>query len=421
MSTDLAITAVTRTIRQILEDGIAKKWGADVLEGDLANDAVVSNLLPHRVRDVHAAKNVLNVFLYKTDMNAGWRNMPLPTAAKPGENVTPPLALNLEYLVVAYGEDDKEEPAHWFLGQAMLLLHDNAILPRAKFKDVLPKARVHQQIEQVTITPRPLSVEELSKLWAMFQTQFRICAAYLVTVLLIDSRAEPKAALPVLKRGPDDSGITAIAGALPVLDMAKAASGFAAAHLGEDVIVHGQRLDMFATVAVVRHQQIADVVELPVTNLDAGRVSIRLPEATGGSHVAAEWPAGLYSIALSGTLQNGVKWSTNSVSFALAPSIAVDPIDVTNPGGPFEVTIEATPQTRDEQQITVIYGSTQMAPKSVTQPGNDDDPTVIVFDAPPDLGIHRVRLRVDGVDSIPIVKTGDKLDFDPGQSVEVKP
>src|SRR5262245_11605325 len=124
MSTDLAITAVTRTIRQIVEDGIEKKWGNDVLEGDLNNDIVVTNLLPHKVRDLHAAKNVLNIFLYKTDLNAGWRNMPPPTA-KPGENATPPLALNLEYLVIAYGEDDKEEPAHWFLGQAMLLLHDS--------------------------------------------------------------------------------------------------------------------------------------------------------------------------------------------------------------------------------------------------------------------------------------------------------
>jgi hypothetical protein len=32
-----------------------------------------------------------------------------------------------------------------------------------------------------------------------------------------------------------------------------------------------------------------------------------------------------------------------------------------------------------------------------------------------------VRLRVDGVDSIPIVKVADKLEFDPDQSVEVQP
>ena len=50
----------------------------------------------------------------------------------------------------------------------------------------------------------------------MFQTQFRICASYLVTVLLIESQAESRNVLPVLKRGPDDSGVTALAGALPV-------------------------------------------------------------------------------------------------------------------------------------------------------------------------------------------------------------
>jgi len=402
MSTDLAITAVTRTLRQILDDELADTWGLGVPSPNLTKEFVVDHVPPHKVRDLHQSKNVLNIYLYRTDHNAAWRNTPAAPI---------PLALNLEYLITAYGEDDREDAAHFFLGQAMRLLHDMAVIPRSKFKDIIEVARVHQQIEQVTITPKPLSIEEISKLWSVFQSQFRVSAAYLVTVILIDSRAATRSALPVLKRGPDDSGVTAIAGALPVLDFAKPANGFNAARLGEDVVLNGERLDMFETVARVKHPSMTEPIELPVTSVDASHANITLP-------VDATLPAGLYSVALVGTLPNGVHWSTNSVSFALAPSITVSPTQQPS-GADFEVTIEATPQTGDDQQVTIIFGSSQIAPKTITQPGNDTDPTTITFDAPGAAGLSRVRLRVDGVDSIPIVTVNDKFEFDPNQSVEV--
>jgi Pvc16 N-terminal domain len=421
MSTDLAITAVTRTLRQILDDEVADKWGVGVLEGDLTKQFVVANLPPHKVRDLHPSQNVVNVFLYRTDLNAGWRNMTLPSQTKPGESGPPPLALNLEYLVTAYGEDDREDAAHFFLGQAMRVLHDRGVLPRAAFKTVLPAALVHLQIEQVTITPKPLSIEEMSKLWSIFQTQYRICAAYLVTVLLIDSRTATKSAPPVLTRGPEDRGFTAIAAPPPVLDFTRPATGFAAVRLGEELVIHGERFDVAGDLtARLRHPMLAEPLELPVTPVDATHVKIALPGATGGSGVAAAWPSGFYRLALVVARPNIPPWPTNEVSFALAPSITVDPVTNTNPGSDFTVTLEATPQVREDQPVLAIFGSTQFTPSSVSTPNDPDAPTTITFDAPGDLGVHRVRLRVDGVDSIPIVKSGETMTFDPAQSVEVK-
>ena len=420
MSTDLAVTAVTRTLRQVLDDECADKWGNDVLGGDLTKQFVVANLPPHKVRDAHPSQNVVNVFLYRTDLNAAWRNLPLPSQTKAGEDGPPPLALNLEYLVTAYGEDDREDAAHFFLGQAMRVLHDRAILPRAAFKSVLPKAKVHLQIEQVTITPKPLSIEELSKLWSILGTQLRISATYLVTVLLIDSRAATKSGLPVLTRGPQDSGVVALASMPPALDFARAASGLPAVRLGEDVAVLGQRLDSNGLSALVRHPLLGQPVELPVTGIDAGRVNVTLPAATGGSGVSAAWPAGVYSLSLLVTRPNLPRWTTNEVPFALAPSITVTPKTNTNPGSDFEVTIEATPQVREEQSVIAIWDDRQFVPKSVTTPADADAVTTVIFDAPGDLGMHRVRLRVDGIDSIPIVKVNDLPAFDADQSVEVK-
>jgi hypothetical protein len=418
MSTDLAITAVTRTLRQILDDEVADKWGVDVLGGDLTKQFVVVNLPPHKVRDQHPSQNVVNVFLYRTDLNPGWRNMALPSQTKPGETGPPPLALNLEYLVTAYGEDDREDAAHFFLAQAMRVLHDRGILPRQAFKTVLPQARVHLQIEQVTITPKPLSIEEMSKLWSIFQTQFRISASYLVTVLLIDSRAATKSAPPVLTRGPEDRGFPAIASPQPVLDSARAESGLAAVRLGEELIVQGERFDVAPLTARVRHPLMPAALELPVTLLDPQRVKIALPAPGGG--VATNWPAGFYTLSLVVSRPDLPPWPTNEVSFALAPSITVDPLTNTNPGTDFTVTIEATPQVREEQTVLAIFGSRQFTPASIVTPNDADAPTTITFDAPGDLGVHRVRLRVDGVDSIPIVKSNGTMTFDSAQSVEVK-
>jgi hypothetical protein len=233
VSTELAVTAVTQTLRKLLEDEIVDKWGVDVLSADLMKQHYVETLPLHKVREKHTSESVINLFLYRTDVNSAWRNLSPPVQGKPGESAAPPLALNLEYLITAYGEDDREEVAHFFLGQAMRILHDVAIVPRQKLFAVLKKARVHDQIERITVTPKALTIEEISKLWSVFQTQYRVSAAYLITVVLIDSKVATRAPLPVLKRGPDDSGVNAIAAAPPAIVSAMPASGFSSVRLGE--------------------------------------------------------------------------------------------------------------------------------------------------------------------------------------------
>jgi hypothetical protein len=405
MSTDLAITAVTATLRQLLDDEIAEQWGSTVLGGELIKEFVVTHQLPHKVRTgANETKNVINLFLYRTELNAAWRNMPDPSQTKPGEHGAPPLALNLDYLLTAYGEDEREEAAHYFLGQAMRVLHDNAVVPRSKFNDVIPEALVHRQIEKITITPRPLTIEDLSKLWSMFQTQFRICAAYVVTVVLIDNRTATKSAPPVLKRGPDDSGITALASAPPTLDHARAESGFAAVHLNEALILTGERLDGGGLSALLHHPTFSAPEELPVTPIDATHVKVTIPNA------AADWPAGLYSISLLITRPGMAKWTTNSVAFGLAPTITfTSPVTVND-----EVTLTVSPEIRPAQNVIVILGSEQFTPTSITA-------TEVKFDATVE-GEHLVRLRIDGVDSIPVEKDANGiLQFKTNQILEVTP
>ncbi len=424
MSTELAVTAVTQTLRQLLDDEVAGKWGTDVLAGDLLKDRFITNLPPHRVREIHASDNVLNLFLYRTDVSAAWRNLSPPAQGKAGESAPPPLALHLEYLISAYGEDDREEVAHFFLGQAMRILHDIAIVPRQKLFDVLKKAHVHDQFERITVTPRALSIEEISKLWSVFQTQYRVSAAYVVTVVLIDSQAARRTPLPVLKRGADDRGPVAIASAAPVVDAVKPASGFGAVRLGEDLAVTGSRLDAGGIFAAVRHRFMKEPKALPVTVVDAQHLALTIPAAAAGSGVAAAWPAGIYSLWLEMPRQGLPKWTSRDhpVYFALAPTIAVTPNAVQPPVASFEVAMQTLPQVDPRQTVSVLFDDAPVAATPPAAPVNTDAPSVVKANLPGKaIGVHRIRLSVDGIDSIAAVKTGDAFDFDAGQSVEVKP
>jgi len=420
MSNELAITAVTIALRNYLIEGVTLTNAPASL--NITRGLEITTLPLHKVRDNFKFDNVVNLLLYRTEQNAAWRNRPLPTQP---ETSTPPLPLDLEYLVTAYGEDEREEVGQYILGQAMRFLHDYPFIPRQRFQLALPEANVHQQIERVKVTERPLSTDELSKLWTVFQTQYRISAAYVATVVLIDSRAPSRSALPVLTRGKDDRGFDAIAGSPPSIDSARAASGFGAVTLGNDLLVEGQHLDIAGFKASVRQGLLgSDVlpppVTLPVTPVDPTQVRVKLPPLGGG--VAAAWPAGIYSIALVLSMPGQPDYATNEVPFALAPVIKVTPDVLPVIAGTFTVMIEATPQIRAGQTVLVLWDGLPIAPTSVTTPGNPNLPTTVKFKVTSGAGIHRVRLRVDGIDSILMKpKAGGGYEFDPAQSVEVLP
>jgi hypothetical protein len=203
-----------------------------------------------------------------------------------------------------------------------------------------------------------------------------------------------------------------------VLDSARAASGFPAVRLDEVLNITGQRLDGGGLSARFRHPLAMSLPDQPVTPVSATQVGVKLPAAQAGSGVSAAWPAGAYALSLVVTRPQLPVWTTNSVSFVLAPSIDVAPAAHAK-GAAFEVTITATPQVRDGQPVIVIWDGTQLAPKSVTTAAGDDSPTIVTFDAPGNVeGKHMVRLRVDGVDSVPVRDANGKAQF---ATVEVTP
>jgi hypothetical protein len=88
------------------------------------------------------------------------------------------------------------------------MLLDGEEIRRATQED-LKESDLHLRVERVGITPVPLSLDEISKLWSGFQTQYCLSAAYEAAVVLNESKKAPRSPLLVLRRGPEDRGPTA--------------------------------------------------------------------------------------------------------------------------------------------------------------------------------------------------------------------
>jgi hypothetical protein len=213
MSSALAIAGVTAVLKDLLHNA--------VIDHDLVasvGDVIVTALPPDVIKtDGADAKSQLNLFLYQATPNAGWRNVGLPSRSSNGDRVTnPPLALNLHYLLTAYGVKDLH--AEILLGYAMQLLHETPVLSREAIRkaldpspisggsglpptlEALATSELADQIEAIKITPETMNMEEVSRLWSAMQARYRPTAAYQASVVLIESRRALRPTLPVLDR-----------------------------------------------------------------------------------------------------------------------------------------------------------------------------------------------------------------------------
>ena len=211
MSNALAIAAVTAVLRDLLNNG--------VVQHDLSSNVGVVKVTSKPPDVISTGPNEaaqLNLYLYQVTPNQGWRNVGQPALDASGARLTnPPLALDLHYLLTAYGGDDFVSEI--LLGYGMQVLHETPVLTRDAIRAALAPqspvtssalppafmaltaADLADQVEMVKIVPEALSIEELSKLWSALQTHYRTAAAYKVSVVLIQSARSTRSALPVLK------------------------------------------------------------------------------------------------------------------------------------------------------------------------------------------------------------------------------
>jgi hypothetical protein len=435
MSNALAIAAVTRTLRNLLGHVATADFSGLPDDTRPTAEIQITTLPLDRVRngDGDNSRNQLNLFLYHAEPNAAYRNMDPPRQVRSGETGRPALALNLYYILTAYGQADSELVAHVLLGSAMRILHDHPVLSREEIRNALAQSELDGQLEHVRLTPQPVSLDEVSKLWTGFQSEYRLSAAYQASLVLIESLRSSRAPLPVLRRGAADRGPFVLAApAATLLEVEEIFDpslpshpphGKPAAELGDVLVLAGANLGSDPITARLRHLRRDVALDLaPLPERSDTEIQVALP-AAGDAGVPAQWPPGIYTIELVVQRPGMPSWTTNRLPFALAPTLAsINPTSQSAGAQPFDLTMDCTPQVLPDQRVALLLGHREFLPASVTTPADPDSPTTLVFPiAGLDAGDYVARVRVDGADSIPIDFSATSLQFDAAQTVTITP
>jgi len=164
--------------------------------------------------DVKRQKSGVNIYMYRSSLDPIWRNEELPARRDDGTlRVRPKVAASLHYILTFHGKDDELVPQR-LMGAALATLHTRPIITRALLDQVTDEAThpqgMHKYLafndladadELVRVSPDPMSLDELSKLWSVFfQTPYQLSATYLASAVLLEEQLEtPVPAPPVLK------------------------------------------------------------------------------------------------------------------------------------------------------------------------------------------------------------------------------
>jgi Pvc16 N-terminal domain len=400
MSSALAIAGVSAVLQSYLGNlyaGLSALFGSTV---------TVSSKAPDLVQESFTAGGVecqVNLFLHQVTHNVGWRNQDLPSVDASGRTrlSNPPLALDLHYLLTAYGSEDWQAEA--LLGFALLMLHENPVLTRQDVGDAIAKLPINDplnplstplgsvgladQIELLKITPATLGREEMAWLWTALKADYRPTFPFQVSVVLIEPQNPQSVPLPVLLRNivvePDLTPFPVIGAVIPPFSQP-------AARLGQSVTVQGHRLATATGVVLINELR---GIRQTIAPTAAGNASVQFTPPL--LNVAGELAAGIYDLSLRVVTASGPT-TTNSLPFAIAPTIDTWAPGVI-PAGNTTVTVPCSPFVRPGQQVFLIIGDQLTVADPFTTPTNT--PSFTYPDLQPTSGFVRARLRVDGIES----------------------
>ncbi len=399
MSSPDALATVTATLKSLLHSLVD-------------DEAKVTTQPPSKARA--GDDDQINIFLYGTQINTAFTNAPMPGATRHGETVHPPLPLTLKYLITAYGANDDDISGQQLMGKLMSLFHDHPILGPTDIVGIMPDSNLHHQPERIRITADVLSLDEMSKLWASFQSaEYRLSVGYEVSLVLIESTRPSVTPLPVLTRGEADQGVLAQANLIPpypaITDIA-VSSQQPNAVLGDTLVISGHHLSGDSLSVRFSHPLLLNPIELPVLSVGSD-TQVRLDIPT----VVADWRVGFYAVELVVSKVGGQR-VTNAYPLTLAPAItAVIPVSPVprNSSGAVTFNLGCRPDVLPEQRVTLLLGDREVPAQA--HPAQTDTLVFVVDNAP--VGTRYIRLRVDGVDSLLIDRSVTPSVFDSAMEV----
>ncbi len=361
----------------------------------------------------------MNIYLYQVTPNPAWRNADLPTRDSNGAlRQRPQTALDLHYLLSFYGDEVQMVPQR-LLGNVVAALHAKPVLSPEQIRDtlqtasddefakgtVLQNSDLAEQIEHVRFTPTSLSLEELSKLWSIFQVPYVLSVTYQASVVLIDSDdEEPTPVLPVRERQILTRPFRQI-----VIDQIIPEEGAdRPIHVGSKLLILGKGLRGEHTEVRIAGQPV------PPEKLDVSDTHISLPLSTFHESLQAG-VLGLQVVHLVSKETPHLRFESNVAPFVLRPTIKKDndnyEITVTNvqadegDAKKAEVTVKLSPMVRLRQRVVLLLNELNPSASpakaySFNAQARTEDSDTIVFQigkvAP---GDYLARVQVDGAES----------------------
>jgi hypothetical protein len=431
MSNTHAIAAVTATLRYVLSEAISR-------EPDPVPNRNVTTLRPAQIADLAATDGPargLNVYCYQVTPNHAWNLHDLPTRGPSGSLTKRPLAaLDLHYLITAYGSEDALEPQR-LLAQAALALTNTPVLSKDVVEAAieaydtgptafLARADLAGQPEPVKLSPAPLSLEEISKLWGVLGTPYLLSQAYVATVVLIEADLPARSPLPVRTRNLQVAPFTRAEIASVATQDGEPATA------GSTIVVDGSGLTSVRTYVAVGGRRLA-----PAAGSTSARVVVDLPDsqvADPSSGEVGSVPAGVQRLQVvhvrpadpaSGAPER-VTGRSNAVPLVVVPTVS----DLSAAGSQVELSV--TPAIVEGQRVVVTFGrlpeagdppgttprvvAATLPPWPPQAPPTTGDPSrtelEVDLDEPLPAGTWLVRVGVDGVESVPVLGAGGTYD-----------
>lgn len=394
MSNYLAVAGVSAVLRSLLTNALTSGGPSSILGGSPGITATSPDLVPVGPDE----QPRLNIFMYYASYDPALRNAGLPSRNAQGARISnPPLALNLHYLVSAYGSNQFDPEI--LLAWAMSVLHDTPVVPRETIADALDDllhnpvtpegtlingSMLANQIEHIRITPETLTTEEIYRLWTAFQTHYRPTTSYQVSVVVIQGTTTFTSNLPVQQRS-----VMVLPMQSPVIDS-----------LTPNPIAAG------GTLTVQGSNFIGDTPNTTLVSFNGGAGIV--PVTVQGKVLKVVLPPNLQAGTRSLRVQRTVTYptslmphrgfSSSPMPFQMVPTITnVSPSPVSHGGA---VTITLSPEVGSMQQAVLYVGDTTIPIEQRPVSGPAASSTLVFpVSASVAAGTYPLRVEIDGAQS----------------------
>jgi Pvc16 N-terminal domain len=395
MSNVLSIAAVTAAIKDLLENGLV----SDAIVSSIG-DVVVTALPPDRISVAADERPQLNLFLYQISPNRNADRFLTPADKRSADSrIATPLALDLYYLLTAYGAKDFQ--AELLLGFAINLLYKIPVLTSDRIETALNNvtkvsaanvfsqtlsaisaAELAQNIGELKISSEFFNLEETSRLWSVLQTHYRPSTAYRVSMVSIPDRHQLNS----------DAEIKSCN--IPQIDRVSAI-GDRSITVGNLLLIRGRDLQGEITQIRLGKQDIF----LTPQDVNPTQISLKVP---------AHLSAGVQGVQI---LHSSIDTpdaivESNLAAFVLHPEITATVTNVQTGDKDLrsaDIVVQFSPKITPSQQVILLLNESskpQIIAYSLAAIPVSTDTDLVTFNITNIIaGTYLVRVRVDGAES----------------------